>query len=231
WSFPLLAARGYVIFIADSAMRRGTPMHDVADTVLPGVNKLVAMGIADPKRLGVFGWSWGGYSTLSLIAQTDRFKAAVAGSGISNLLTFYAALHSDGTDWTGFGESNQGHIGGTPWQYRQRYVESSPFFYLDRVRTPVLLEYGDADTTVDPFNSRETFVALRRLGKIATLVDYTGEGHVLSKLSNQIDFSKRMIDWFDKYLKADVEKGNVAEKTSAANYDKKCASEAGAVKK
>jgi len=176
-------------------------MRDTAETVLPGVDKVVAMGIADPKRLGVFGWSYGGYSTLSLIVQTDRFKAAVSGSGISNLLTYYAQLRPDGSDWTGFTESRQGHIGGTPWQNRERYIENSPFFYLDRMQTPVLLEYGDADTIVDPFNSRETFVALRRLGKTATLVGYVGEGHGLGKLSNQIDFSNRMMDWFDKYLK------------------------------
>src|SRR5205807_6335568 len=66
WDLQLLAAHGYVVFNADDALRMGSPMRDTAETVLPGVDKVVAMGIADPKRLGVFGWSYGGYSTLSL---------------------------------------------------------------------------------------------------------------------------------------------------------------------
>lgn len=160
------------------------------------------MGIADPHRLGICGHSYGGYSTLSLIVQTHRFKAAVVLAGFSNLITLYSDLSPDGSSmWTGWAESDQGAMGGMPWQYRKRYIENSPFFYLDRVQTPVLLEYGFSDIGGITENMRDTFIALRRLGKTATLVGYADEGHVLQKPSNQIDFTNRMLDWFGKYLK------------------------------
>jgi dipeptidyl aminopeptidase/acylaminoacyl peptidase len=202
FNLQLFASRGYAVFVPNSTLRIGHPMRDIAHVILPGADKIVTMGIADPSRLGVLGQSYGGYTTLSLLVQTNRFKAAVATSGISDLITQYGYLHSDGSDWTGWAENEQGRMGGTPWQYRNRYIENSPFFYLDRVQTPVLLEYGDADETVAPYNSRMAFVALRRLGKTATLVGYAGEDHVLAKTSNQIDFSNRMLDWFAKYLMA-----------------------------
>jgi dipeptidyl aminopeptidase/acylaminoacyl peptidase len=159
------------------------------------------MGIADPTRIGVMGQSYGGYGVLSLIVQSTRFKAAISMSGLSDLTSDYAYLSRDGGDWTGWAESEQGRMGGTPWQYRDRYIRNSPFFYLDRVRTPVLLEYGEEDETVPPLQSREAFVALRRLGKTATLVGYPGESHQLDKPADQIDFFNRMTSWFDTYLK------------------------------
>jgi dipeptidyl aminopeptidase/acylaminoacyl peptidase len=199
-NLQLFASRGYAVFVPNSTLRVGHPMRDIADVILPGADKIVAMGISDPSRLGVYGLSYGGYTTLSLLVQTNRFKAAVASSGVFDLITDYGYLHSDGSDWTGGMESEQGRMGGTPWQYRTRYIENSPFFYLDRVQTPVLLEYGDLDEAVAPYNSRMTFVALRRLGKTAMLVGYANEGHILFKTSNQIDFTNRMLNWFAKYL-------------------------------
>ena len=197
---PLFAKHGYAVFFPDSTIHMGSPMRDIADGILSGVDKVVAMGIADPRRLGICGHSYGGYSTLSLIVQTHRFKAAVVSAGLSNLITLYSDLSPDGRVWTGWAESGQGAMGGTPWRYRERYIENSPFFYLDRVQTPVLLEYGSSDIGGVTRNMRDTFVALRRLGKTATLIGYVGEGHVLSKPSNQIDFMNRVLDWFGKYL-------------------------------
>jgi dipeptidyl aminopeptidase/acylaminoacyl peptidase len=140
----LFASHGYAVFIPDSVLHIGSPMRDIADVILPGVDKVIAMGIADPDRLGVFGMSYGGYGSLSLIVQTNRFKAAISEAGFSNLITVYAQMHSDGSDSTGWAENDQGRMGGTPWQYRDRYIQNSPFFYLDRVQTPILLQYGGA---------------------------------------------------------------------------------------
>lgn len=202
YNLQLFASRGYAVFVPNSTLHIGNPMRDIANAILPGMDKIVAMGIADPKRLGVWGQSYGGYSTMSLIVQTNRFKAAVVTSGVVDLISEYATLYPDGSDWTAYTESEQGRIGGTPWQYRDRYIENSPFFYLDRVQTPVLLEYGSADGFAN-VNMPEAFVALRRLGKEATLLGYAGEDHTLTKTSNQIDFTNRMLDWFQKYLRPD----------------------------
>jgi dipeptidyl aminopeptidase/acylaminoacyl peptidase len=196
----LLASRGYAVFVPNSVLRLGHPMRDIADEILPGIDKIVAMGVADPARLGVYGQSYGGYSTFSLIVQTTRFKVAIAMDGMSDLVSQYGFLHDDGSDWTGGLESEWGRMGGTPWQYRDRYIENSPLFYLDRVQTPVLIEFGGDDQTVGPYQSREAFVGLRRLGRIATLVGYPKDGHALVTTAHQLDFWQRMLDWLNTYL-------------------------------
>jgi dipeptidyl aminopeptidase/acylaminoacyl peptidase len=199
YNMQLYASRGYVVFIPNSLLRIGMPMHDIARVILPGVDKIIAMGIADPNRLGVIGQSYGGYSAMALIVQTSRFKAAVETAGIVDLISMYGTLYPNGSDWTAFSESEQGRMGGTPWQYRNRYIENSPFFFLDRVRTPVLLEYGTADTPA-AVQAGEAFVGLRRLGKEATLIGYVGEGHVVLGSANQIDLWQRIVTWFDQHL-------------------------------
>jgi len=198
-NLQLLASHGYAVFVPNTTLHLGTPMTDLAKEVLPGVDRTIAMGIADPKRLGIYGQSYGGYSTLSLIVQTHRFKAAVAMSGIDDLFAFFGTMYPNGFDGTGYTESEQGRMGGSPWQYRRRYINNSPFFFLNKVSTPVLLEYGATDK-FSAINLEQAFVSLRSLGKTAELVSYADEGHVLEKPSNQVDLSNRILKWFDSYL-------------------------------
>ena len=198
----LLATRGYAVFLPDSPTHEGTPMADLAKTVLPGVNKVIEMGIADADRLGVMGHSYGGYSTLALIVQTKRFKAAVAADGFGDLISAYGQMNRDGSAFsTSNQEHGQGALGGTPWEFRERYIENSPILYLDRVETPLLIVHGSEDRIVKPFLGDELFVALRRLGKEVVYAKYEGEGHAPASHANRLDLFTRMIAWFDKYLK------------------------------
>ena len=197
----LLATRGYAVFSPDIPLRIGTPMRDIAADVLPGVNKIVDLGIANPDQLVAMGSSYGGYSVLALLTVTSRFKAAVSMSGLSDLFSFYATLTpNDLALSTGWAEQGQGRMGGSPWQFRDRYVENSPFFYLDRVQTPVLLVHGTMDTAVPATLGDQTFVALRRLGKEATYLRYVGEGHGIADPRNVRDFTNRVIGWFDEHI-------------------------------
>lgn len=176
-NMQLFATRGYVVFEPDAPQHLGTPMLDLAKTILPGIDKVIEMGIADPDRLGVWGQSYGGYTTLSLIVQTRRFKAALAADGFADYMGLYGQMDKSGTAFgTSIAEQGQGKLGGTPWQFRDRYVENSPIFYLDRIETPLLLVHGAADTTAAPFLSDEIFVGLRRLGKEVVYAKYEGEG-------------------------------------------------------
>jgi len=198
----LLTTRGYAVLMPDAPQHLGTPMLDLAKTVLPGVNKVVEMGIADPNRLGLMGHSYGGYSTLALLVQTKRFKAAMEADGTGNLVSAYGELKKDGTAFGTSSETGQQLVGGSPWQHRDRYIENSPVFYLDRMETPLLIIHGSEDTTVAPFLGDEVFVNLRRLGKIVEYARYDGEGHIAMNYWNQVDIANRMIIWFDKYLKS-----------------------------
>ena len=204
FNMQLLAAHGYAVLLPDAPQRLGTPMLDLAKTVLPGVNRLVELGIADPDRMALAGHSYGGYSVLSLLVQTRRFKAAIVADGTGSLLSAYGQMGSDGSALgISIEEIGQGLMGSTPWEARDRYVENSPIFYLDRIETPLLIAEGSDDTTVPSFLTDEVFVGLRRLNKEVEYVKYAAEGH--SPLSwrypNQVDLCTRMLEWLDFHLK------------------------------
>ena len=200
-NLQLLATRGYAVLLPDAPVGIGTAMKDLADTVLPGVNKAIEMGVADPDRLGVVGQSFGGYSTLSLLVQTPRFRAAIMRAGFGSLMGLYGAMGKNGSAYgIGVLEDGSARMRGTPWEFRERYIENSPVFYLDRVQTPLLIVHGTEDTAAAPFLADEVFVGLRRLGKEATYAKYQGEGHGLRMFANQVDYWHRAIEWFDKYL-------------------------------
>jgi dipeptidyl aminopeptidase/acylaminoacyl peptidase len=197
--------RGYAVLLPDTPLRTGTPMLDLAKTVLPGVDKVIEMGIADPERLGVWGASYGGYSTLALLVQTSRFKAAAIDSGFANLPSLYGWMpdRSNEPSWQDWAEISQGRMGGSLWQYRERYLENSPVFYLDRVQTPLLIIQGAKDPGAKDFYSNEIFMNLRRLGKESTYLKYRDGGHTIASLKylEQIDALERMLSWFDSHLK------------------------------
>jgi dipeptidyl aminopeptidase/acylaminoacyl peptidase len=142
------------------------------------------------------GHSYGGYSVVALITRTVRFRAALASTpwGI-NMTSIYK-------DHIGWCETGQARLNGTPWDQRDAYIENSPFFYLDRVTTPLLLVCGTGDPAAVE-QAEETFAALRRLGRRVELRLYEGEGHGPSGWSSEAlsDMWTRGIEWFHGYLK------------------------------
>ncbi len=199
----LFATRGYALLLADSKLKVGTPMVDLLKSVMPGVDRAIDLGVADAGRVGIMGHSYGGYSTLALVAQSSRFKAAVMRGGMGDLVGGYGQLAPDGTNYgLPWAESGQGRMGGSPWEYRERYLENSPFYHLDRVETPLLIIHGATDDAVPSFLADEVFTGLRRLGKTVTYAKYAGEGHWEGEWSyaNQVDYLTRVFAWFDRYL-------------------------------
>ncbi len=203
FNFQLLATRGYAVLLPDSPGHEGTPMADLAKTVLPGVNEAIKLGLADPDRLGIMGQSNGGYSVLALIVQTKRFKAAIEMDGMADLIGLYGEMDKAGTTYGTSLEHGYDALGGTPWEFRERYLENSPFFYFDRIETPVLIVHGGEDSAVAPFLGDQIFATLRRLGKEAEYAKYEGEGHspLYWSYENQLDLCSRMIAWFDEHLR------------------------------
>jgi dipeptidyl aminopeptidase/acylaminoacyl peptidase len=200
----LLSTRGYGVLLPDAPLREGTPLEDLAAAVLPGIDSAVALGLADPDRLAVMGHSYGGYSALALLVQTGRFRAGISSGGFSNLFTQYGLLRDDGSAiGVGMLERMPGRMGGHPWELRDRYIANSPYFFLDRVTTPVLLLHGGADRTVPVAAADESFVALRRLGKTVEYARYEGEGHHPGSWSvqNATDYWERIFAWLERYVK------------------------------
>jgi len=201
FNMHLLATRGYAVLLPDSPRLEGKPMAELAKTVLPGVNKVINMGIADPDSIGLMGLNNGGGidDVLALIVQTRRFKAAVDVGGTGDL----AGLYGDPgkTEVAPEIDAIERVMGGTPWQVPARYRENSPFFYLDRVETPLLILRSARDGSGLKFSGDQTFVSLRRLGKDVEYARYEDEDHFPRSYANQLDYSNRILTWFDKYLK------------------------------
>lgn len=203
-NFQLLAARGFAVLGVDVPSRHSKSLKDLPGHVLPAVDKVIEMGIADADRLGITGYGSGGYRTVGLITQTDRFKAAVSGGGFYNLTRIYGDLtkqgSSRGINW--IESKNHMDIGGSLWEKRQRYIDSSPLFHLDKIETPVLIYCGEGYDGFDYTQSGELFSGLRRLEKKATFAWYRGEGHLVRywRPEHRADCWKRIIDWFEKHL-------------------------------
>jgi dipeptidyl aminopeptidase/acylaminoacyl peptidase len=198
----MLAGQGYAVFHPSVNLVVGRPGESWAKGVTAAANKLIDMGVADPDRLGVHGTSYGGYATVLLLTETDRFKAAINISGKVNMVSFYTDSERLGVRNTHAPEKSQDRIGGTLWEFPERYIEHSAIFRLDRVKTPLLTISGDQDPNVPANQSRELYYALRRLGKEVEWVRYVNGGHrPPNSAAESIDFEQRIIAWYDKYLK------------------------------
>ena len=133
----LLTKQGYVVFLPDMPMETNAPIQELTECVLSGIDAVVDMGIADAKRLGVMGHSYGGYCVNALITQTSRFAAAVSSAPVSDLISCYGYLTEGGdSPWITWAERSQGKMGGSLWEFRERYIENSPSFSLTRWKHP-----------------------------------------------------------------------------------------------
>ena len=203
-NYSFYTSRGYVIFNPDVQYREGYPGESAYNCVIPGVTSLIEKGFIDKDNIGVQGHSWGGYQIAYLVTKTDIFKAAEAGAPVPNMISAYGGIRW----WTGLSrqfqyEHTQSRIGGTPWEYPQRYIENSPIFNIDKINTPLLVMHNDADGHVPWYQGIEFFVSLRRLGKPSWFLNYNGEPHWPLKLQNRKDFNIRMAQFFDHYLKGE----------------------------
>lgn len=168
--------------------------HKEVEDVLAGVDYAVARGIADPDRLGIGGWSYGGILTDYTIAKDTRFKAAISGAGCGNQTAMY------GVDQYVLQYNSE--LAG-PWHDTPLWMRLSyPLFHADRIRTPTLFLGGDKDFNVPLVGGEQMYQSLRTLGVPTELIVYPGEYHSLTRPSFLVDRSRRYLDWMDRYLKA-----------------------------
>ena len=192
---------GYLVFLPDVHYTTGQPGPSAVKSIVPGVQSLIARGFVDPAAVGIAGQSWGGYQTAYIITQTKLFAAAVPNATVANMTSAYGGIRwASGRSRTFQYEHTQSRIGGSLWEYPERYIENSPLFYADRVETPVLMMHNDADGAVPWYQGIELYIALKRLGKEVYLVNYNGEGHNPTKRANQLDIDRRMQQFFAHHL-------------------------------
>lgn len=201
-NFPFYVSRGYLIFIPDIPYKVGFPGESAVNAVVSGVTHLINRGFVNPDRIGVQGHSWGGYQIAYMITRTSIFRAAEAGAPVSNMISAYGGIRwSSGLSRMMQYEKSQSRIGGSLWEAPTRFIENSPIFWADKIQTPLLILHNDDDGAVPWYQGIELFVALRRLGKPAWLVNYNGEAHGIRKHHNRKDWSIRLQQFFDYYLK------------------------------
>jgi dienelactone hydrolase len=196
------ASNGYLVLMPDIVYTVGRPGQSAVKCVLPAVQAVVDLGCVDEKAIGIQGHSWGGYQTAYLITQTTRFKAAAAGAPVANMTSAYGGIRwGTGLPRQFQYEKTQSRIGGSLWQYPTRFLENSPLFHADQVKTPLLMLHNDKDEAVPWQQGIEYYLALRRLGREVYLFNYPGEMHGLRKRVNQMDYTVRMQQFFDHHLK------------------------------
>lgn len=160
---------------------------------MTGVDKVIEMGVADPDRLGVMGWSYGGYMTSWIITQTKRFKAASSGAPVTNLMSFTGTA-----DISGFIPD---YFGGQPWEVMEVYRKHSPMFNIKGVSTPTLVQHGEADIRVPISQGYELYNALKPQGVPTRMVVFPRQPHGLQEPKMQLAAIQANLEWFDKYLK------------------------------
>jgi len=161
--------------------------------ILAGVDAAIKKYPVDPARLGVTGWSYGGYMTMWTVTQTNRFRGAVAGAGVGNWQSYYGQNLIDQWMIPFFGAS--------VYDDPAVYEKSSPIHYIKKVKTPTLVIVGERDAECPSSQSYEFWHALKTLGVPTQLIVYSGEGHLFIKPANQADRMDQTVAWFDKYLK------------------------------
>jgi dipeptidyl aminopeptidase/acylaminoacyl peptidase len=205
--FPhVYAARGYASFFPNfrgssnyGAEFASANVGDLGggdyEDVMSGVDYLIERGIADPARLAVKGYSYGGYLSGWIIGHTDRFKAAVFGAGLSNAISYYS---------TGDIQYQRETLHqGTPWRNNQNMIARSPVFYLQNAKTPSLIYHGEKDERVPLGQSLETYMGLKKASVTTQLVIYPREGHGLREPKHQLDKMRREIEWIEKYVRGE----------------------------
>jgi dipeptidyl aminopeptidase/acylaminoacyl peptidase len=201
----LLASHGYVVFLPNPRGSTGQGWQfseanrddwggmDFQD-IMDGVDYLVEQKIADPIRLGIGGWSYGGFMTSWAVTQTNRFKAAVVGAAVTNLFSFNGT-----TDITPSFLRN--YFINLPFYRRPAYDSHSAMTYLKRCKTPSLVLHGEADERVPVTQGWEFYNGLKMLGVPTEMVVYPREHHGFKERAHQIDLLTRILAWYDKYLK------------------------------
>jgi dipeptidyl aminopeptidase/acylaminoacyl peptidase len=198
------ASNGYLVFMPDVHFQIGFPGRSFYNAIMSGIMDLSKRSYIDMKHLGIQGQSWGGYGTAYMITQTGIFAAASPGAPVSNMTSAYGGIRTESGMVRQFQyEKTQSRIGGTLWDKPEYFIENSPLFFADRITTPCLIRHDDADGAVPFSEGVQLFVALRRLQKPAWLINYNDAPHNLSRQSDKKDWSVRMMQFFDHYLKGE----------------------------
>ena len=200
------ASNGYIVFMPDVHFTIGTPGQSCYDAVVSGTKYLIEQGIAHPGKIGLQGHSWSGFQTSYLVTKTDLFTCANIGAPITDMVTGYLGIRGgSGLPRYFMYEEWQSRMGKNLWEAKDKYLANSAIIEADKIHTPLLIWHNDKDEAVAYEQGRALYLAMRRLQRPAWHLNYKGEGHFLSNQAAQKDWTIRMMQFFDYYLKGTKE--------------------------
>ena len=200
-NIPWLVSRGYLVLTTDIHYEKGKPGLSAVNSIIGAVSYLKNNPWIDSTRIGLQGHSFGAYETNFVVSQTNIFSAAISTSGVSDLVSSYGSLWAGGQSKQVAFENGQYRIGGNLWNSRELFIENSPIFFVNNISTPILLINNKNDKHVPVTQGIEFFTALRRLKKKAWMLQYKGEGHSIINNEASIDYTIKMDQFFDHFLK------------------------------
>jgi len=194
---------GYFVYRPDIVFRPREPGISALDCVTSGVKKVLESGMVDAQKVGLVGHSWGGFETTFIATQTDMFAAAVAGGPLTNLASSYGEIYwNTGGPETDHAETGQERMEVPLYEDPQAYIRNSAVYFANKLHPPLLLSVGDHDGASDWHQDIELYNSARRAGKTVVMLVYEGENHSVAQKANQLDYHRRINDWFDHYLKS-----------------------------
>ncbi|MEC4113068.1 alpha/beta hydrolase family protein [Myroides pelagicus] len=201
-NIPFYVSNEYLVFTPDISYEDGHPGKSAEEFINSGVEYLKKNSWVDGQKIGIQGQSWGGYQVAHLITVNDMYAAAWSGAPVVNMTSAYGGIRwKSGMSRQFQYERTQSRIGKTLWEGYDLYIENSPLFHMTKVSTPVAIMHNDMDGAVPWYQGIEMFMALRRLGKPAWLLNYNDDEHNLMKRQNRKDIQIRQQQFFDYYLK------------------------------
>jgi dipeptidyl aminopeptidase/acylaminoacyl peptidase len=203
YPYQVFAAKGYAVLLPNP---RGSGNYGYAFRkanfkdwggedywdIMRGVDSVIVMGVAHPDSLAIMGWSYGGYMTSWIITQTDRFKAASVGAGVTNLYSF--------TGQTDIPEFMKSYWGVWPWDDPQLYQGRSAVYHIQNMKTPTLIQHGEADARVPIAQGRELYIGLKKMGVPVKFVIYPRQPHGIREPRLLMDAMRRNLEWVERWL-------------------------------
>lgn len=199
-----LTTDGYAVLLPDISFEKGNSGKSAFDCVTAATKKVIQMGVADEKRIGLTGQSFGGYETNFIITQTDLFATAISGSAVTDNLQHYFTINTDYTNIDAWRYENQQYrMGFSFYENQEAYYNNSPLLNASKISTPLLTWAGKNDGNVQPRQAETFYAALRRLKKEHVMLVYDNDGHIFHNPKNQEDLLRKMNEWFGHYLKGE----------------------------
>jgi dipeptidyl aminopeptidase/acylaminoacyl peptidase len=211
---------GYFVLLPDIVYRARDPGISALEAVRPAVARVVDMGLVDAARVGLIGHSWGGYQATFLPTRTNIFAASVAGAPLTDFVSFMGQIHwaSGGAELDHW-ETGQGRMEVPYWEDPAAHHRNSPIDRVHEMETPLLMAHGNKDGVVEFFQATTFYNYARRAGKQMVLLVYDGEDHGFRQRANQLDYHRRILEWFGHYLKGEPAPAWITEGVGAGGME------------